>query len=198
MTKAEIRVKEGGKRMEFTRREFLKVSGATGLGIAFGRFLSPVKVYAQELRIKGAKETPTICPYCGGGCGILVHTVGDKIVYTEGDSNHPINVGRLCTKGACVYQIVDNDKRLTKVLYRAPGSTEWAEKDWNWALKEIAKRIKSTRDANFKATEDGVTVNRTEAIASLGGAALDNEEDYLLSKMSRALGIVYLEHQARI
>lgn len=186
--------------MEFTRREFLKVSGATGFGIALGSFLdlSSVKAYAQELRIKGAKETPTICPYCGGGCGILVHTVDGKVVNTEGDPNHPINLGRLDPKSAALYQLHHNDKRLTKVMYRAPGSSEWAEKDWSWALKEIAKRIKSTRDANFKTTEDGVTVNRTEAIASLGGAALDNEECYLLSKMNRALGVVYMEHQARI
>ncbi len=185
--------------MEFTRREFLKVTGATSFGLALGTLgLEPVKAYAQELRIKGAKETPTICPYCGGGCGIIVHSIGDKIVYTEGDSNHPINVGRLCTKGSCVYQLVENDQRLKKVLYRAPNGTEWVEKEWDWATKEIAKRIKKTRDTSFKTTEDGVTVNRAEALANLGGAALDNEEDYLLTKMSRALGIVYLEHQARI
>lgn len=187
--------------MEFTRREFLKVSGATGIGIALGSLgfdLSPVKAYAQELRIKGAKETPTICHYCSVGCGILVHSEGGKVVNTEGDPENPVNLGALCSKGASFYQVAVNERRLTKVLYRAPGANNWVEKDWDWAIKEIAKRIKTTRDATFKATEDGVTVNKTEAIAHLGGAIHSNEECYLFQKFARALGMVYIDAQARL
>jgi len=93
----------------------------------------------------------------------------------------------------------DNPWRLKKVLYRAPGAADWQEKDWGWAINEIAQRIKKTRDANFIEKDGkGNIVNRTEAIANLGGSALDNEECYLISKLARALGIVYLEHHARI
>jgi len=185
--------------MKFTRREFLKVTGATGIGVTLGSLgLEPIKVYAQELRIKDAKETPTICNYCSGGCGMIAHSVNGKLVNTEGDPNHPINLGRLDPKSAAAYQLVDNERRLKKVLYRAPGASDWVEKDWNWALREIAKKIKATREATFVAKEEGVTVNRTEGLAQLGGAALNNEECYLLSKFARALGIVNLEHQARI
>jgi formate dehydrogenase major subunit len=95
--------------------------------------------------------------------------------------------------------VANNDRRMTKVLYRAPYSDKWEEKTWEWALPEIAKRIKTTRDENWKAKDgQGRVVNRVEALAGLGGAALDNEECYLWSKLARALGIVYLEHQARI
>jgi formate dehydrogenase major subunit len=97
-----------------------------------------------------------------------------------------------------LYQVVVNDRRLRNVLYRAPGSDQWEEKSWEWALPEIAKRIKKTRDASLIHKEGNRIVNRTDGIACLGGAALDNEECYLYSKLARALGITYLEHQARI
>ena len=93
----------------------------------------------------------------------------------------------------------DNPWRLSKVLYRRPGGTDWEEKSWDWTINEVAKRIKDTRDAAFIKTDgEGNLVNRTEAVACLGGSALDNEECYLLAKMTRALGLVYLEHHARI
>ena len=122
----------------------------------------------------------------------------------EGDPDHPINRGAACSKGASLPQLhtVDgkiNPRRLTKVLYRAPGSSQWETKSWDWAIEEIAKRIKATRDATWVTKDEaGYTVNRTEGVASVGGAALDNEECYLLVKMLRALGLVYVEHQARI
>jgi formate dehydrogenase major subunit len=106
--------------------------------------------------------------------------------------------GTLCSKGASAIQVVNNPRRLKKVLYRAPRGTAWEEKSWDWALARIAARVKETRDKTFKTTLDGRTVNRTEAIASLGGSALDNEEAYLLVKLMRALGLVYVEHQARL
>ncbi len=122
------------------------------------------------------------------------------MVNIEGDPDHPINQGSLCTKGAAMYQISNNpgDNRLTTVLYRAPGSDRWEEKDWSWAIPQIARRIKDTRDANWTATYDGKTVNRTEAIAFLGGSQNTNEECYLWVKALRAMGLVYIEHQARI
>jgi formate dehydrogenase major subunit len=120
------------------------------------------------------------------------------VVYTEGDPDNPINEGKLCSKGTTIRQLYTSEKRIKKPLYRAPGSDKWVEKDWEWMYETIAMRTKETRDKSFVVSEDGMTVNKTEAIASLGGAALDNEETYLLAKMMRGLGVTYLEHQARI
>jgi formate dehydrogenase major subunit len=135
------------------------------------------------------------------GCGIICHTDAKtgRVVYTEGDADHPINGGSLCAKGAASYQIASNDKRITKVLYRAPNATQWQVTIWDWALKEIAQRVKKTRDATFtEKNAQGQVVNRCEAIASVGSAALDNEECWVYQAMLRALGLVYIEHQARI
>ncbi len=190
--------------MDLSRRDFLKASGA-GLGgivllgsLGKGATLaSPVKPI--PLKKKG-RETSTICPYDASGCGFIVSSVNGKVVNIEGDPDHPINRGAACAKGASMRQLsADNPWRLRKVLYRAPGGTDWQEKDWNWAIDSIARRIKATRDASFiQKDKDNTTVNRTEAIACLGGSALDNEECYLLVKMARALGLVYIEHHARI
>ncbi len=201
--------------MGVSRREFLKLSGSTVLLGSLGIDLDPAKAHAQGLRIKGATETHTICPYCSVGCGILVQTKDGKVVNTEGDPEHPINEGTLCSKGASLYQVVNNPLRLTKPKYRAPGAAEFKEVEWDWALDEIAKRVKDTRDRTFKVTskakvkekaadgsekvvEKDFVVNRTDGIAHVGSAALDNEECYLLQKMLRSWGLVYIEHQARI
>jgi len=189
--------------MEFTRRTFLKLSGATAAGATIGGLgfdLSPAEVYAQELRIKGAKETTTICCYCSVGCGIIVHTdAKGKVINAEGDPDHPISEGALCAKGASSYQIAVNPNRLQKVRYRAPFSAEWKEVTWEWALNKIAANIKKSRDESFLTLNaDGKLVNRTKGIASVGSAALDNEECWLYQKFLRALGLVYIEHQARI
>jgi len=104
----------------------------------------------------------------------------------------------LCSKGASGIQVVNNSRRLQKVLYRAPGGKAWEEKSWDWALQRIAAKVKETRDKTFQTTTEGRTVNRTEAIACLGGSALDNEEAYALVKLMRSLGLVYIEHQARL
>lgn len=194
---------KGGVRMELSRRTFLKLSGATTAGAILGglgvNMLRPSSAYAKDLKIKFAKETTTICPYCGVGCGIIVHAKDGTVINTEGDPDHPINQGSLCSKGAALAQIANNPRRLAKVMYRAPYSDAWEEKSWDWALTQIAKRIKETRDKYWVAKDkDGKVVNRIEAIAALGGAALDNEECFAYSKLARTLGIVYLEHQARI
>ena len=192
--------------MDLSRRDFLKASGAFAAVLTLGFDVAPVEAGVREFRIKSAKATPTICPYCSAGCGLLVHTDALKghVLYTEGDPDHPINEGGACSKGASVFQLNSaevgkvNPNRLTKPLYRAPGADSFEEVDWDWALEQIVKRIKETRDKSFTAVKDGIPVMRTEAIANLGGAGLDNEECYLLQKFARALGIVYLEHQARI
>jgi formate dehydrogenase major subunit len=183
------------------RRQFLKLSGAAAATLAVVELgFNEKKAYAKtkEFKIAQATVTPTICCYCGVGCGILVHTKNNTVVYTEGDPDNPINEGKLCSKGTTIRQLYTSEKRLTKPLYRAPGSSKWEEKDWDWMLDKIASRTKETRDHSFVEVEQGITVNKTEKIASLGGAALDNEETYLLSKLMRGLGVVYLEHQARI
>lgn len=187
--------------MNLNRRQFLKLSGAAAATLAITELgFNEKKAYAKTKEFKIAKSTvtPTICCYCGVGCGILVHTKNNTVVYTEGDPDNPINEGKLCSKGTTLRQLYTSEKRLTKPLYRAPGSDKWVEKDWDWMLDTIAKRTKDTRDASFVEVENGITVNKTEKIASLGGAALDNEETYLLAKLMRGLGVTYLEHQARI
>ena len=213
--------------MEITRRDFLKVSGAAGTVLigGLGFDLSPAEAYARELRIKGAKVTTSICCYCSVGCGILVHTSGGKVINSEGDPEHPVSEGALCSKGGSIFQVVNNENRLQKPRYRAPGATAWKDVEWDWALDRISRRIKDTRDRTFRKTvttkvrevvpadtpdESGLfpeivtdvekrfTVNRTDGIAHVGSAALDNEECYLIQKLVRSWGLVYVEHQARL
>lgn len=189
--------------MELSRRAFLKLAGAAGGGVAtlsaFGvkaGLADTPKTFKLKKRIG---ERTTICPYDASGCGFVVGVEGSKVVNIEGDPDHPINRGVACSKGSCLYQVANNPRRLTRVLYRRSGGTQWETKPWDWTIEEIAKRIKRTRDEFWRQRDDqGYIVNRTEAIASLGGAALDNEECYLLVKALRALGMVYIEHQARL
>ncbi len=187
--------------MHLSRRNFLKVSGALLAASGIDISLKPVSAYAKPLKIKYAKETTTICPYCSVGCSIIMSTTSyGKVINTEGDPDSPINAGALCSKGSSLFQMsANNANRLTKPLYRAPFATEWKEVDWEWALGKIARNVKDSRDKSFRLTNDrGQTVNRTEGIASVGSAALDNEECYLYQKFLRGLGLVYIEHQARI
>jgi formate dehydrogenase major subunit len=191
--------------MELNRRDFLRVSGA-GVGgvLLLGALSDGVALGAPIKKIplkKQGRETATICPYDASGCGFIVMAdETGKVINIEGDPDHPINRGAACAKGASMRQLsADNPWRLTKPLYRAPGAADWQEVDWDWTLDRIARRMKDTRDAGFISTDDGgATVNRTESVACLGGSALDNEECYLLVKMARALGLVYIEHHARI
>jgi formate dehydrogenase major subunit len=191
--------------MKVNRRQFLKISIGTAAGVmalGLGMDLKPVKSYAQTLKIRYAKESTTICPYCAVGCSIIVHTskgASGKVINTEGDPDHPINEGALCSKGAALSQLVNNKDRLVTPLYRKSYSHAWQKVSWDWALYRIALNIKKTRDATFiRKNSKGQSVNRTEAIASVGSAALDNEECWPLQAMMRALGLVYIEHQARI
>jgi formate dehydrogenase major subunit len=165
-----------------------------------GFALAPVEAHAAELRknLGEATRTTTICPYCGVGCGFVVHASEGQVINIEGDPDHPINEGTACSKGSSLYQMANNPNRLQTVMYRAPGAAEWQEMSWAEAIPMIARRIKDTRDATFKTVNAaGRTVNRTLAIGSLGSAALDNEECWLYQKFLRSLGLVYIEHQAR-
>ena len=204
--------------MSISRRDFLKISSGTVVaGVLPAEISTPAEASpaGKDLRIRGAKKTTTICPYCSVGCGIVVHTKDGKVINTEGDPDHPVNEGTLCSKGASLYQLVNNPQRLLKPRYRAPGAGEWKEVEWDWVLDEIAKRVKDTRDRTFKThsrskvkeklpdgtdrdVEREFVVNRTEGIAHVGSAALDNEECYMLQKLLRSWGLVYVEHQARI
>jgi len=191
--------------MKVNRREFLKISAGTAAGVmalGLGMDLKPVTSFAQTLRIRYAKETTTICPYCGVGCGMIVHTrkgADGRVINTEGDPDHPINEGSLCSKGAALSQLVNNKYRLVTPYYRRPYGHAWQKVSWDWALYKIALNLKKTRDETFiHKNSKGEVVNRTEAIAHVGSAALDNEECWALQAMMRAMGLAYIEHQARI
>ncbi len=185
--------------MDVSRRGFLKISGAALMASGIGVNLKPVSAYAEPLKIKYAKETTTICPYCAVGCSIIVSARNGKVINTEGDPDHPVNRGSLCSKGGSIYQLSVNENRMDKVLYRAPYASEWKAVSWEWALDKIAKNIKKSRDESFTITnKKGQVVNRTNGIASVGSAAMDNEECFIYQKFLRGLGLVYIEHQARI
>ncbi len=191
--------------MKVDRREFIQITGATAAGLAvsgLGFDMRPVKAHAQMLKTRYAKETTTICCYCAVGCGAIVHTSkkGDgRVINIEGDPDHVINRGSLCSKGAALAQLVENSERITDPMYRAPYSKKWQKVSWDWALTEIAKRVKSTREASFEAKNaKGQVVNRAGGIASVGSAALDNEECWIYQALIRAMGVTYIEHQARI
>jgi formate dehydrogenase major subunit len=194
--------------MRVNRREFIQISGAAAAGLALsscagkGGIFAPARDQAKALQIKDAKETTTICPYCAVGCGAIVHTSkgGKKrAINIEGDPDHVINRGSLCSKGASLRQLAENSERITTPLYRGPFEKEWKKVSWDWALTKIAKKVKETRDATFQAKNaKGQIVNRTMGIASVGSAALDNEECWIYQALLRAAGLVYIEHQARI
>jgi formate dehydrogenase major subunit len=191
---------------QLSRRKFLQVSAAglgpgTALGslVGLGASLAPVTARAQQLRIKDAKATPSVCPYCSVGCATLVHTIDGEIVNIEGDLRSPHNEGCLCPKGAAIYQLHKNPNRATRVLHRKPGATKWEEVELDWAMDRVAELVKKTRDETFvERLENGTLVNHTTAIFALGGATLDNEWNHLQQKLMRGLGVVAIENQARI
>ena len=191
--------------MDLSRRSFLAASGAAGAGALLGFLgldLQPSVAYAADARPKRGKIYTTICPYCGVGCGATVEVDEQtgKIVNIEGDADHPINEGTLCSKGASLFQIHDDpaNRRLRTVKHRKPGASDWEELSWDQAMQMIAARFKQTRDDTWVGQHDGQTVNHTSGIGCLGGASLDTEECYLLAKAMRAMGLVWIEHQARI
>jgi formate dehydrogenase major subunit len=223
--------------MSLSRRDFLKLSTATAAGVVAGTGgvdLGPVEAAAASLRIKEAKVFPGVCPYCAVGCAQLIYVKDNKIIDIEGDPETPHTEGALCPKGSSTFQLSMNERRLTKCLYRGPGSTEWLERPLDWMMEQIAQRVKKTRDETFVQTvklppvkreaeikpgpkkggtgdspypatvkekpeaEREVAVNRCEGIAWLGSSVLDNEENYLIAKLARGLGLVNLENSARL
>ncbi len=155
---------------------------------------------AAHPRIRGAAAHVSVCPYCAVGCSQLVYTKDGKIIDIEGNYESPINGGTLCPKGAATFNLVHSPYRVTTVKYRAPYSTHWEDRPLEWAMERIARLTKQTRDAHYEETDaQGQRANRTLAIGHLGGATLDNEENYLIKKLFTAgLGIVAVENQARI
>ena len=194
--------------MSATRREFLKATAAGGVGLSvLGFNLEPAYAAVRELKISRTTETRSTCPYCSVSCGVIIHTLGDRsrnvkpaVVHVEGDPDHPINQGTLCPKGITLKQNIVNERRLTKVMYRAPGSAAWEEKDWDFAIDRMARLLKDTRDKRLRQKDDaGRTLNALTAVGVIGGCTDTNELNYLLVKAFRAgLGIVPLEQQARI
>jgi formate dehydrogenase major subunit len=190
---------------DLSRRDLLRLSVAGGAGtalgglIASGADLAPVVAQAQQLRIKDAKITPSVCPFCSVGCATLVHTVDGKIVNVEGDPRSPHNEGTLCPKGAATFQLHINPNRPVQVLHRAPGAADWEVWDLNKAMDRVAELVKKTRDETFiERLANGKLVNATTAIFSLGGATLDIEWNHIQQKLMRGLGIIAIENQARI
>lgn len=196
-----------------TRKDFFKLSGFAALsGAILGTNSSDKTVFASSspfTRLDRTKVYHTICPYCSVGCGIICHVKDGVVVNVEGDPKHPINEGKLCSKGTSIYNLSyvydskkrpkAHSKRLTEVKYRRPGAKDWETISWDEAFEKIAKRIKNTRDKSFeKRDAEGVTVNRTQAIAHLGSAVCTNEENYLYHKLVRSLGIINLDHCARL
>jgi len=195
--------------MGVTRREFLTISGVAGAGLALsslGIDLGPLSAYAEEMKkidkLKTAKQSTSICCYCAVGCGLICSTDAKtgKIINIEGDPEHPINEGSLCAKGAGIFQTTAaNEHRLTKVLYRAPYGDKWQVKTWDWAITQIATKIKTARDADFiTKNSQGQVVNRLESIAHLGSSNVDNEECWAITAMARSFGLVQIDHQARV
>ena len=194
--------------MSVSRREFLKVAAVSGAGVvAFGFDLTSAYAAVRELKVSRTTETRSTCPYCAVSCGVIIHTLGDRaknvtgttVVHVEGDPDHPINRGTLCPKGITLKHDIVNKARLTKPLYRAPGSGRWEEKSWDWMFENIALRMKKTRDETFKLKNDlGQTVNQCLGLAVVGGCTDNNEVNYLLVKWLRALGVVHTDNQARL
>ncbi len=153
-----------------------------------------------EPRTKTAdRMVKSVCPYCAVGCGQRVFVKDDKVIQIEGDPDSPISRGRLCPKGSASEQLVNSQTRQTKVLYRRPHGTEWEPLDLDTATDMIVDRILETRARTWEETDDqGRRLRRTRGFASLGGATLDNEENYLMKKLYTALGAIQIENQARI
>jgi formate dehydrogenase major subunit len=167
---------------------------------ALGASAASRRTESLEARTKHAdKVVDSVCPYCAVGCAQLVYVKGQKIIDIEGDPRSPISNGCLCPKGAATFQLVTGSHRVSDVLYRRPYGTKWEKIPLEQAMDMVADRVKKTRDENWEhKTDKGEPLRRTMAIAHLGGATLDNEENYLIKKLFTSLGIVQIENQARI
>ncbi len=193
--------------MDLSRRGFLRAATkGVGLTTAFGFDVRPALAQARELKISRTTQTHSICPYCAVACSVIIHTLGDKarnvtptVVHVEGDPDSPINRGTLCSKGITLKQFIVNDQRLTRPLYRAPGSTQWKGISWDEAIERMARLLKTTRDKGFERTDgQGRVVNRLTNLAIIGGCTDTNEINYLLGKFRFGLGVLACENQERM
>jgi formate dehydrogenase major subunit len=193
--------------MHMERRAFLKGTAGIGAAVGFGLFdLSEARAEMRELKIARTTETRSTCPYCAVGCGVIIHTLGDKaknvtpaVVFVEGDPDHPTNRGTLCPKGTTLRDDIVNPTRLQTPQIRRPGSDRWENISWDDAIRGIARHIKNTRDRTFVAKNArGQVVNRTPGIAVIGGCTDTNEFNFLQDKFMAALGVVYRDSQARV
>lgn len=199
--------------MKTNRRSFLKIMGGVVAGAGVGTYsglalgdvgadTKAIKDAAAKAKLVGAKEFTTACNFCSVGCGMVCHVRDGKLLNLEGDPDHVISLGGLCSKGASMRAAHESDQRAKTPLYRAPGATEWQKISWDEAIDKIANKMKAVRESTWIETEkDGdkdVPVNRTDALAFMGGAQHTNEECYLFQKMGRTAGSVAIEHQARV
>ena len=199
--------------MNLSRRGFFKATGAAlATSMAF-ELSSRSEAFAAEpesdWKLVNTEEYTNICCYCSGGCGVICSTRDGELVNLEGDPDHPINQGGLCPKGATMSQlrnivdpdtreIIKNTNRRTKPLVRRPGASDWEAITWDEAAGEIARWVKDTRDATFEEKVGDLVVNRCHGIASLGGSQQNSEEEYLINKMMRSLGVIAIDNQARV
>jgi len=194
---------------ELTRREFLKISGATLAAsslVVLGFTPQQALAEVREFKLARATETRNTCPYCSVACGVLMYSLGDKaknakpsIFHIEGDPDHPVNRGTLCPKGASLIDFIHSQSRLRYPEYRAPRAKEWQRISWDEAFDKIARLMKQDRDANFVAkTSDGLTVNRWLTTGMLAASASSNETAYLTHKVMRGLGMLAFDNQARV
>ncbi len=164
-----------------------------------GREAMSEKTRAMHARTDGAEVARSICPYCGVGCGQLIYHKDGKLVSIEGDPESPISQGNLCPKGAASFQLLTHDRRETGVKYRAPGAKTWSSLSLERAMEMVADRVWETRRRTFVREKDSVVINHTQGLCHLGGATLDNEENYLIKKLfTGGLGMVCVSNQARI
>jgi len=194
--------------MRIGRRTFLKATafgGAVGMGVGFFD-LSKARAEMRELKISRTTETRSTCPYCAVGCGVVIHTLGDKsknvigsVVHVEGDPDHPISRGTLCPKGASLRDDINNTNRILTPKVRRPGSDKWEDISWDEAIAKIARHVKTTRDRTFvPKNAKGQVVNRAPGIAWIGGCTDTNEFNFLQWKAITALGVPYRDSQARV
>jgi formate dehydrogenase major subunit len=191
--------------VELSRRGFLKATTVGG-AIALGFDLSKAHAEMRAFKISRTTETRSVCPYCAVGCGVIIHTLGDKsknaipaVVHVEGDPDHPVTRGSLCPKGITLKDDINNKGRLTVPQVRRPGSDHWEAITWDDAISRIARNIKTTRDKCFVARNaKGQVVNRNPGMAWIGGCTDTNEFNYLQWKAITALGVPYRDSQARV
>jgi formate dehydrogenase major subunit len=188
----------GARPSSFERLRRMPIVGRA-LDWGMGETAASPQTRQAGARVAGLKATESVCPYCAVGCGQVVYTRGGELVDIEGNPRSPINQGTLCPKGSASRQLVQQPGRLTKVRYRRPGGTEWEELELEQAMDMIAERVIAAREAGWQDHDGkGHEVSRTLGFAHLGGATLDNEENYLIKKLFTAMGAIQIENQARI